>query len=107
MAFDRIAEIEVLLETDEGREGRLWRWYRDGKTDAEWKIANNVKTAPTNAKHAIEMLRTGAVPSGPSYAETDAVIVRRWLKTKPMSPELAAVLNQQLGQLEEIARRGK
>jgi len=69
MSFDRIAEVESLLGLDEHREGRLWRWYRNGKDDAAWMAANNVKTPPTNAKHAIEVLRTGIVPNGPAGAE--------------------------------------
>ena len=103
MAFDRVAEVEALLAVDEHREGRLWRWYRDGKTDAEWKVANNVKTAPTNAKHTIEALCYGMVPKGPSYANVDATTIRRWIDTKRMSNELTEVLTAQLRLLEKVA----
>ncbi len=107
MSFDRIAEVEALLSADERREGRLWRWYRDGRSDAEWIVANNVKTAPTNARHTIEALKSGVVPNGPTYAAVDAATIRRWLSTKPMSSDLTEALAAQLRLLEEIAGGSK
>lgn len=103
MAFNRVAEIEELLARDDAREGRLWRWYRDGKTDAEWQVANCVKTAPTNARHTIAALAYGVVPDGPSYAEVDAQVIRRWLNTKDMSSDLREVLTAQLSVLDQVA----
>ena len=103
MTFDRVAEVEGLLGRDEAREGQLWRWYRDGRTDAEWQAAKNVKTAPTNALHTIAALTHGVVPNGPSYAEVDARVIRRWLSTKDMSSELAEVLTAQLRLLDQVA----
>ena len=105
MEFDRIAEVEALLSLgdDDSREARLWRWYRDGKTDAEWIVANHVKTAPTNARHTIDALKYGVVPNGPSYAEVDARTIRRWLDTKHMSSELAEILAAQLRLLDQVA----
>ena len=103
MAFDRVAEVEALLAQDDAREGRLWRWYRDGRTDAEWKVAHDVATAPTNAKHTIEALLHGVVPRGPSYAAVDAGTVRRWLATKALSAQLDEALRAQLRLLEQIA----
>jgi hypothetical protein len=103
MAFDRVAEVEALLAEDDKREGRLWRWYRSGRTDAEWKVAENVATAPTNARHTIEALVNGAVPNGPTYARVDVGVIRRWLGSKPMSAELTEVLAAQLRLLEQIA----
>lgn len=105
MAFDRVAEVEELLAHDDAREGRLWRWYRDGKTDAEWQVANHVKTAPTNARHTIAALTHGVVPNGPSYAEVDAGVIRRWLDTKDMSGDLRQVLTEQLRVLVQVAAR--
>jgi hypothetical protein len=107
MAFDRVAEVEELLAHDDHREGRLWRWYRDGKTDAEWQAANHVKTAPTNSRHSIAALSYGVVPDGPSYAEVDARVFRRWLKAKTMSADLRAALTAQLSVLERIAGGGR
>lgn len=104
MGFDRVAEIEAILGRDEAREGRLWRWYRDGKTDAEWQAVNRVKTAPTNARHTIAALTYGVVPSGPSYAEADARVIRRWLNTKNLSSDLIDALTAQLRLLEQAAQ---
>jgi hypothetical protein len=103
MAFDRVAEVEELLSRDEAREGQLWRWYRDGRTDTEWQTAKNVKTAPTNARHTIAALTYGVVPTGPSYADVDARVLRKWLSSKDMSRELREVLTSQLRILDEVA----
>jgi hypothetical protein len=103
MGFDRVAEVEALLNQDERREGRLWRWYRDGRTDAEWQATNGVKTPPTNARHTIAALTFGVVPGGPSYAKVDAGVIRRWLDTKDMGTELRAVLTAQLRLLDKVA----
>ena len=101
MGFDRVAEVEALLSRDETRVGQLWRWYRDGRTDAEWQVARGVKTAPTNARHTIAALTHGVIPNGPSYAEVDARVIRRWLRTKTMSADLRKVLTAQLASLTE------
>jgi hypothetical protein len=105
VGFERVTEIEALLDRDEAREGRLWRWYRDGRSDAEWQVANQVKTAPTNARHTIAALTFGVVPGGPSYAEVDGRVIRRWLKTKEMSTDLREALAAQLALLEEVTGR--
>lgn len=105
MAFDRVAEVEALLERDETRVGQYWRWrYRDGRSDAEWMAARNVSTPPTNAKHTINSVLTGETPNGPSLAEVDTQTIRRWLRKETMSAELREMLSAQLALLEEIAR---
>src|SRR5690348_5316306 len=103
MTFDRIAEVEELLGNDEAREGQLWRWYRAGRTDAELQVAKNVKTPPTNSRHTIAALTHGVVPNGPSYADVDAQVIRRWLASKSMTSELRAVLTAQLALLNELS----
>lgn len=104
MTFDRVAEVEALLSTDDAREGQLWRWYRDGRSEAEWQVAKSVKTAPTNARHTIAALTYGVVPTGPSYAEVDARVIRRWLNSKTMSNDLRGVPSAQLSLLDEVAK---
>jgi hypothetical protein len=104
MAFDRVAEVEALLERDDTRVGQYWRWrYRDGRSDAEWMAAKNVSTAPTNAKHTIKSVLTGETPNSWSLADVDAQTIRRWLGKETMSAELRDRLSAQLELLEEIA----
>src|SRR2546429_486614 len=43
------------------------------------------------------------IPNGPSYAEVDARVIRRWLRTKIMRADLRKVLTAQLALLDQIS----
>lgn len=58
-------------------------------------------------QRSVAALTYGVVPGGPSYAEVDARVIRRWLSTKNMSSDLIEVLTAQLRLLDQVARSPK
>jgi len=91
--FDRVAEVEALLEADETVLGEVWRESRAGKSPSElaeqWELTKGpIYSALGTAKTLLE----GRVPNGPTKAKQDAGRVRSWLKSKPLSQSLRDVL---------------
>jgi hypothetical protein len=96
---DRRSEVEELLAKDDGRVGEVWRYLRDGLSMEQIREIRGTATPPTNEITMIKVIRDGFVPNGPTVADLGAALVRRWLKSKPLSSALTTDLEAQLRDL--------
>jgi hypothetical protein len=95
--FDRRAEVERLLETDETVLGRFWQYERDGLSAEEMQEAEGTETLSWtyNYRSLLGVILDGEVPSAPSNALQGARRIRSWLKRSDLSPELRQALTEQ------------
>jgi hypothetical protein len=91
---DRRSEVEELLAKDDGRVGEVWRYLRDGLSMEQIREIRGTATPPTNEITMIKVIR-----NGPTVADLGAALVRRWLKSKPLSSALTTDLEAQLRDL--------
>lgn len=95
--FDRRPEVEALLADDETVLGRVWRYRQEGltaKAMSEREGTTGVGFV-SNYSSLIAVLVEGRIPDSPSLAQQAARRVRSWLKDKPLSPQLRAILTEQ------------
>lgn len=98
---DRATEVSALLTNDDTLLGAIWRHQSAGLTTQQ--IADAEGSDPVNVYaylKLIKALQDGEVPTAPSVARGQLGRVRKWLKTKPLSPQLRAALDQQRVALE-------
>ena len=94
--FDRYSEVSALLEADETGAGESWRLRKAGKTPSEIAEEWGVTVGPVYSFFNLHnALLDGIVSPSPSVARGVAGRVRKWLKTKPLSPELRRALVEQ------------
>jgi hypothetical protein len=88
--YDRRAEVERLLASDQTVLGRLSRYEQQGMTPQQMTEIEGVATSGwvSNYRTLIRVLRDGEVPTSPSTAQAGARRVRSWLKKADLSAEL-------------------
>jgi hypothetical protein len=88
--FDRRAEVELLLESDDTVLGRFWQYERKGLSAEEMQQAEGTETAgwTYNYRSLLGVILDGEVPTAPSKALQGARRIRSWLKRSDLSPEL-------------------
>ena len=100
-AYDRRAEVERILSSDETLLGRVYRYGLEGLPLQE--IAEREDVATTNFVNKynkfISCLVTGEVPSSPTMSKELAGRVRSWLKQLNLVPELRVQLQEYETQL--------
>jgi len=100
MTYDRIAEVELLLEADTSRTGIVWRYMQEGLSMSQMQERLGNATPPTNETIVIRALRDGVNPQSPSTANLASSKIRSWVKNKPLSNELRQAFDTQLLELE-------
>lgn len=94
--FDRRSEVAALWDVDETAAGDVWRRVKEGKTPQEIADADGITVGPIySSTNLHKALLEGTVSSSPSVARGVAGRVRKWLRTKPLSPELRRALEEQ------------
>lgn len=96
-------EVNALLAGDETLLGAIWRDQSEGMSHQQ--IAEAEGSDPVNVYtylKLIKALQDGEVPTAPSVARGQLGRVRKWLKTKSLSPELQSALEQQRDALEAV-----
>ncbi len=90
LVYDRKAEVEAILASDETLLGRVYRYDLDGLTPLE--IAESEGNASPGFVYGYRMtlraLLEDEIPNSTNIALAAARRVRKWLKTAPLSTEL-------------------
>jgi T5orf172 domain len=103
-SFDRVTEVNALLSDDQSLMGTIWRRHSSGMTAGQ--IAEAEGSDPINVYGYLKLIKAfqdGSVPTGPSVARGYLGRVRKWIKTKPLSADLRAALEEQRDALETVA----
>ena len=90
-AYDRRAEVEQLLASDQTVLGRLSRYEQQGMTPAQMTEIEGVATSGwvSNYRTLIRVLRDGEIPTSPSTAQAGARRVRSWLQLRSLISALS------------------
>lgn len=95
--FDRRAEVQHLLESDDSMLGRLWEYEKLGLSAQQMADREGTATLGwvSNYRAMLRVLRDGEVPNSPSMSSQAARRVRAWLKKTDLSPALRTALSEQ------------
>lgn len=103
VGFDRGAEVSALLAQDDTTLGDVWRRIQAGKTPPQVAEEDGNTLGPVYSfMNLASALQDGTVSSAPTVARQVAARVRKWLRTKQLSDELRAVLEEQERRLNEV-----
>lgn len=101
--FDRSAEVSALLEQDATALGDVWRRIQGGKTPQQVAEEDGNTVGPVYSfMNLASALLDGNVSRAPTVARQIAARIRKWLRTKPLSDDLRAALEEQERQLNEV-----
>ncbi|MFS8063254.1 MAG: hypothetical protein ACMG5Z_01575 [Luteimonas sp.] len=95
--FDRIAEVERLLETDTTLLGRFWLYEKHGLTPRQMADKEGIETVGWvySYRSLVRVLRDGDLPAAPTVAQGAARKLRAWLKDLDLSEELRSQLTNE------------
>jgi hypothetical protein len=95
--YDRVSEVQRLLEEDDTVLGRLWQYDVQGLSAQEMSDLEGVSGVGwvSNYRSLVRVLRDGEIPKSPSMSLQGARRVRSWLKKRELSPSLRAALVEQ------------
>lgn len=104
-AYDRRAEVERHLASDDTVLGRYWRYTQEGLSREEMASREGLETFGwiSNYESLLQALRDGRIPPSPSGARHAAARIRSWTKNKPLTARLHAELVDQERVLESVA----
>lgn len=101
LSYDRRSEVRSILSADDTLLGRVYRYDLEGLTPTEMAAQEgneNVGFA-YNYRTQLKALLDEEIPNSSSIALQTSRRVRKWLRTKPLSPDLKAGLETLEGQL--------
>jgi len=102
--FDRTSEVNLILDEDSTLIGNIWRELVSGKSTSEISTAVGSDIPNVNTYlRLIKALQDGEVPTAPSVAQGHLGRVRKWLRSKALSPQLRTELELQQVALEAAA----
>lgn len=99
--YDRVAEVESLLDTEDSLRGRVWRLHTQGQSQQEIAESLEIEQGPVyQSMVLIDVVRKGDLPKAPSVAKKAAGYITTWIK----KPEISIELREELQKQEEILR---